>query len=213
MTPDEEVDLLLAQCEQEKRIRRIRDRALQDVMYRAFVRSYNARIAQDDTTLPEELRTLVARLGKEAFVTPKREGSKMWFITISAKDDIDPKKFISTMDKCRQKQLLQSVKGFYTLEQRATLDDPKPYGFHIHWLVEFESFISKSVIVQQVFQCFRKFVAGMNYIDVRQVHSPVEWEVKLKYIQGEKKSADKTAKVRRDEIVRAALNVPKLFSH
>lgn len=130
----------------------------------------------------------------------KPKDQRTFFVTINAKDDIDVVQFWAQMKKCEKKTLLKSVRGRYVIEQRSE-GDQEPYGWHIHWLVEFEKHNPKSAIVQQVYQCFKNYVAGANYIDVRLVVGEDAWKMYEKYISGEKKE-EKMGKVQKDIILR-----------
>jgi len=163
------------------------------------------------TRIQEALKFIPAQYFISEETRGRKKDTKCWFITVSAKEDIDYYKFINQMEKCLKKQKLSSVRGYYVLEQRSE-SDQEPYGFHIHWLVEFKEQSSGSTIQQQVYQCFQNFVAGSNYIDRKPVYDECQWEEKLKYIKGEKNKI-KQAKVLKDIIFRDKHRIPHLFSH
>lgn len=200
------------QLRQNVRVNDLRDQAVNDLIKSAYKKFYRKKIAEA-MPLPYALQQVVNEVGVESFVSETRGRKKdttRWFITISAKDNIDHCAFMKQMEKCVKKQKLQGS-GKYVLEQRAE-EQQDPYGWHIHWLVQFESQSSKATIVQQVYQCFARFVAGANYVDCRPVYSDEEYDVKLRYIGGDKK-ADKMAKVEKDRVLRKKYSIPDIISY
>lgn len=194
------------------RLSDLRNQAVNDLIKTAYKRYYRKAI-QETQALPVVLKLAVEQIGVESFSGETRGRKKdtlQWFITISGKDPIDHSLFFRQMEKCIKKQKLQGS-GYYVLEQRSE-GDQDPYGYHIHWLVHFETTSSKSVIVQQVAQCFQKFIAGSNYVDCRPIYSQEDWDAKKKYISGEKKP-DKLAKVAKDVILRNRFGYPHLLSY
>lgn len=185
--------------------------AARDELLRCAAKKFlRQRIMEDKSTGDLLLNTAVKRWGKEMFVQDKRgrkrETTKK-LITISAKDNIDIHQFWKRMEKCKNKTRLSSKNGMYVLEQRAE-GEQEPYGWHIHWLVDFEVTSATSVIVQQIYQCFTRFVTAANYIDVKDVPDD-HWEHKKIYMEGKKKE-EKMGKVQKDIQMRNKLNIPHI---
>lgn len=185
--------------------------AARDELLRCAAKKFlRQRIMEDKSTGDLLLNTAVKRWGKEMFVQEKRgrkrETTKK-LITISAKDNIDVHQFWKRMEKCKSKTKLSSKNGMYVLEQRAE-GEQEPYGWHIHWLVDFEVTSATSVIVQQIYQCFTRFVTAANYIDVKDVPDD-HWEHKKIYMEGKKKE-EKMGKVQKDIQMRNKLNIPHI---
>lgn len=131
------------------------------------------------------------------------------FVTVNFKDGIDVRKAFKQMERCVSKALLASETYAWVLEQRSE-GDQEEYGWHIHWLVRFSEQRTKSVVVQQVYQSFRMFLVGSNYVDVKDVAHT--WDVHLSYIRGEKKE-EKMAKVLRDRELREKYFLPHIVEH
>lgn len=162
---------------------------------------------KENTVTDSVLKDAVDRLGRDAFLQKKDPG--MWLITIGAKEGIDPLEFWKQMENCIKKKYVAGT-GEYVIEQRGE-NGQEPYGWHIHWVLKPAVYTSKSVKVQQVYQCFKKFVAGDNYIDVKPVtRTP---ECVLKYIEGIKKDEGKHAKVEQDKVVRLRIGIPDKISY
>lgn len=212
MTPDELLKWGTEQVQAE--VNTLRDQAMNDLIKQAFKRYYREVIQSGDVSkLPFKLQLAVKEVGVETFVSStkgRKKDTSDWFITISAKDPVDPVKFFEQMSKCVKKAQLRG-KGSYVLEQRSEADQ-EPYGYHIHWMVHFDTQSSKSVIVQQVYQCFTKYLAGKNYVDAIPCYTPEEIAAREKYIRGEKK-LDKMAKVEKDVLVREKLKIPRVVEH
>lgn len=190
------MDLLQLQ----QRLSDITSKAKDDLIRAAVRKKLRQQILANNVQC-EYLKMALDQHGRENFVD-NREKSKthMFFVTINAKDGIDVVPFWAQMKKCVDKALLKSNRSKYVIEQRSE-GDQEPYGWHIHWLVEFEKHTPKSVIVQQVYRCFKSYVAGANYIDVRLVVGEDAWKMYEKYISGEKKE-EKMGKVQKDIILR-----------
>lgn len=187
--------------------------ARHDLIRSAARRMYRSQIEAGTVTAPD-LKYALEYIGAEHFKAETRGRkslSKLKFITISAQDNIDVHKFWLQMKKCIKKSSLLSKRGSYVIEQRSE-DDQEPYGWHIHWLVEFESTSSTAVISQQVYQCFSKYLGGSNYVDVKDVYDDEQWQQKFTYINGTKQES-KMGKVRKDEILRNKLNLPPIISY
>lgn len=192
----------------------LRTQAYMEIIKAAYRRKARQEV-QDDKVSHTLLRIAVADIGKDFFVADSKAGRKsqqpMKFITINAKDGIDPKEFWEQMAKCVKKQKLQAKRGYYVLEQRSE-GDQDPYGWHIHWLVDLEGTTSDSVVCQQVYQCFQRFVAGKNYVDYRPIYNEEQWNQKLEYMKGNKKT-DKIPKVWKDRVLRPDLEIPEIISY
>lgn len=192
----------------------IRDSAIRDLIRSAYRRKARQEIETGQIT-HSLLKLAVADIGQEYFKSDSKAGRKsmspMKFITINAKDGIDPQAFVAQMKKCVKKQKLQAKRGIYVLEQRSE-GTQDPYGWHIHWLVEFESTTSLAVVTQQTYQCFQKYLAGSNYVDVREIYNEEQWTQKQSYMQGNKKD-EKMSKVEKDRVVRDQLNIPHHISY
>lgn len=191
----------------------IRRKALDDVLMQAAKRMWRKKLAAGEGGVFAEY--LMQRIGltTDDFVGETRGRKKdttRWFVTISAKDPVDHYQFWQQMKKCVKKVKIQGS-GMYVIEQRSEMDQD-PYGWHIHWLVEFETQSSKAVIIQQVYQCFQRFLAGSNYVDARPVYTDEDWEAKRKYISGEKKQ-DKMGKVEKDRFLRKKHGYPEIISY
>lgn len=186
-------------------------RAYDDVIVSAYKRYYRKQV-QTGVYTNKALQKVVEKIGEDCFVQTRgrKKDTNMYFITISAKDGVDYYQFWSQMTKCIQKSSLKGS-GMYVLEQRSE-GEQDPYGFHIHWVVTFSSTTAKSVIVQQVYQCFSKYLAGPNYVDVRPLYEASECEAKRQYILGTKCEL-KMPKVLKDRIFRAKHNIPEYFSY
>lgn len=94
----------------------------------------------------------------------------------------------------------------YSLEQRSEGDET-PHGWHIHWRVEFDTYSSKSIYIQQIYQCFQKYVGDQAAIDMK------PWnDNQPKYIRGEKIS-DKMGRVEKDKILRTKFLIPPFITY
>lgn len=195
------------------RMHDLRQQAINDLVKTAYKRYYRKQVLSGECK--NELLNMVAEeIGKESFDQDPRGRKKLLstkFITIGAKDGIDPKAFFKQMSKCVRKQKLQAKTGHYVLEQRSE-PGQEPYGWHIHWLVDFEATTSPAVIAQQTYQCFTRFLAGANYVDVKEVFNQEQWERQLKYMGGQK-TESKMAKVKQDVILREQLGIEKIISY
>lgn len=191
-----------------------REGAIKDLIRSAYRRHARQQVLEDKVTSPL-LKLAVADLGVDAFKSSSKSGRKsqspMKWITISAKDGIDPKEFMQQMSKCIKKQKLQANRGQYSIEQRSE-GAQDAYGWHIHWLVEFTSTTSTAIIAQQVYQCFTRFCAGPNYVDIREVYNEEQWQQKNEYQKGNKK-VDKMMKVFKDRSLRLDLDLPEIISY
>lgn len=210
-----EQEKMLAELQPSHALIDIREMAIKELIRVAYRRKLRQDIQDGNTAYHSLLNAAVAEIGKDFFVADSKAGrkpqSRLKFITISAKDGIDPKKFMEQMDKCIRKQKLQAVRGCYVLEQRS--EGPQdPYGWHIHWLVEFGATSSTAIVVQQTFQCFQRFVAATNYIDVRDIFNEDQWQQKHQYVSG-KKSQVKMPKVWKDSALRDDLDIPHIISY
>lgn len=195
------------------RVNDMRKQALADLIRSAYRRHYRNLLSDEAAKLPLELQIAVDDIGREAFVSDPRgrkKDTRRWWITISAKDPVDHYKFWTQMQKCIKKAQLKGV-GKYVLEQRSE-PDQEPYGWHIHWLVEFEQQSSKAVITQQVYQCFKTYLSGANYIDVKGVYTDDEWSAREMYMSGHKKP-EKMGKVQQDQILRQKYGYPDIICH
>lgn len=181
----------------------IHDQARAEIIRAAARASIRASIESGAYEQDPVLKEAVERYGKEHFVKPKKEPGT-WLITIGAKEGIDPKNFFNQMEKCRVKKGLEG-KGQYVLEQRAEAGQ-EPYGWHIHWLFQADYHVAVSKRVQLVYQCFQKYLAAPNYVDVTRVTRTPECVVA--YLDGDKKAEGKAAKVEHDKVVRARLGIP-----
>lgn len=194
------------------RLHDLRNHAVNDLVKSAYKRYYRKQIVEGGS-LPKVLQMAVAHIGIESFAGETRGRKKdttRWFVTVSAKDNIDVFQFFNQMQKCVKKQKLQGS-GKYVIEQRSE-SDQDPYGWHLHWLVQFDTQSSKSVIIQQVAQCFQKYISGTNYVDCRPIYSDEDWTAKQKYIEGGKKE-DKMSKVEKDRLLRKKYKLPEIISY
>lgn len=190
--------------------KKLKDDACREVCKKALMKHYR-QLAVTDNLKPLQMDLTLSITGKEAFQKEER-GHDRWFITISAKDGINFIQFLRQMDKATKKQALTKVgDAYYVLEQRSE-QDQEPYGFHIHWLLQTNTKTQKGKLVQQVYQCFTKYLAGANYVDVRPVHGDDAWSQKLSYIQGNK-CADKMLKCQKDKVVRRKYNILDLYKY
>lgn len=156
---------------------------------------------------------VLQKVGKDAFVGGKEAvpEDRYTLVTIGAKEGIDPCEFIGTMPKVLKKAGLESEgEVHYSLEQRAE-GDQQPYGWHIHALVKFRDKMPPSGRSRLIYQGFKKFLAGQNYVDLRPVKGCTEGNV-LNYISGLKKEPDKQAKIEKDRLVRRELGIQDLFT-
>lgn len=179
-------------------------------LVRSAARKYYRQLIAEDKPLPPVLKAAVSQFGKELFVSDTRgrkKNTRRWFITIGAKDPVDHYRFWTQMEKCIKKAQLLGT-GKYVLEQRSE-PGQEPYGWHIHWLVEFAEQSSLAVIKQQVYQCFKCYIAAANYIELLPIHDDAAWTAREKYISGSKKP-EKMAKVQQDLILRARFGYPDL---
>lgn len=192
-------DYKIYRNEQQHRLRDLRNNAL-DTMIRNAYQRYYKKLIQEDKKLPDVLEMAVSEVGKDCFLKAKDEKNRKWFITIGAKDGIDFHAFYRQMKKCIKKEKLCG-KGVYVLEQRSQGDE-EPYGWHIHWRVEFDNYHSKSVIAQQVYQCFKRYLAGKNYVDLKLWN-----DNQLEYMDGNK-TEDKMSKVEKDRMLRTKYGYP-----
>lgn len=208
-----EQEEMMAGLKRTNRLSDIIEAARIDLIRSAARRMLRAQI-ESGNIMYADLKEAVSVIGAEHF-KPQKVGRKsqsaMKFITINAKDNIDVHQFLQQMEKCIKKQKLQAKRASYVIEQRSE-GDQDPYGWHIHWLVEFDTTTSSSVIIQQVAQCFQRFIAGSNYVDVKDVYDDDQWSQKMSYIMGTKK-ADKMPKVEKDRVLRASLRLPQIFSY
>lgn len=139
-------------------------------------------------------------IGDEYFVKPSKQLEKKWFITISAKDGVDFCAFWRQMHKCVKKKNL-SGHGFYWLEQRSE-GTQEPYGWHIHWRVEFDTEKHKAKYAQEIFQCFARFLGHKEAVHL------APWnDNQLKYAEGDKVE-EKLPKVFKDRLLREKYNIP-----
>lgn len=190
------------------------DQARNDLIKSAIKRKLRQDILSDAIPYDPVLKHAIQQVGKDVFQATKvgrKALSLTKLVTINAKDGIDPVKFWQQMSKCIKKQMLQSKRGSYVLEQRSQ-GDQSPYGWHIHWLVEFETVSSHATIAQQVYQCFQRYLGGSSFVDVRDLYNEEQWAQKLRYIGGEKNS-DKMPKVERDRELRKKFRIPEIFSY
>lgn len=178
-------------------------------MYKKLIR--NAINAGEKTGI-SAIDDMVRLAGPEAFGTKagRKKHSLIKLVTINAQDGIDPVRFFDQMKKCVKKSMLRSKRGCYVLEQRSEADQ-QPYGYHIHWLVEFEATSSPQTIAQQVFQCFSKYIAASNYVDVRDL-TEQRWDQEVRYLSGEKIEA-KMPKVLKDRVLRKKYGIPEIISY
>lgn len=195
----------------ELELNEIMKRAREELIRTAARRFYRKQIAEDKVVGDGLLALAVKRMGKDSFIEETRGRKKQTtkkLITINAKDGIDPVKFWNQMSKCIKKSALQAKQAKYVLEQRSE-EQQEPYGWHIHWLVDFEATSSTAIIVQQVYQCFTRYLTGSNYVDVKDVPDD-HWEHKEKYITGGKKD-EKMKKVEKDRKLREELGIPEII--
>lgn len=196
------------------------EQRLNDVTYavvnelaKSALRKHYRKQIEEGTCTNAFLNRVVSITGKDAFKVESRGRKKQTLrkmVTISAQDGIDPSKFFAQMKRCVKKSMLQHKEGYYVIEQRSE-GEQEPYGWHIHWLVEFDCTSSPKVISQQVYQCFKRFLAAENYVDVKDVHTDEHWNrVKDKYLHGDKRQ-EKLVKSARDKVLRAELGLPSII--
>lgn len=185
------------------KVLQIQEQAVAELVKTAYKRYLRETIAAGKPEHPL-LEEALKRIPREAFLPVQKTATSM-LVTVSAKDGIDVPAFWAQMAKCVKKKALLGS-GTYVLEQRSE-GDQEPYGWHIHLYVKPHNHVSKSVMIQQVYQCFKLYVAGQNYIDVRPAADSV-----LPYLQGQKAEA-KMAKVARDKVLRAGLGIPDSISY
>lgn len=113
-------------------------------------------------------------------------GFKWYFITVGY-DDANIT--VDNIRKYSQKvaMLPQFEMPVYVNEKFRKNDKGEIYiHHHTHFLVKCE--LSKSKVIQYVYQAVKKVVAGPNFVDVKSYKDNVgSYEQKLAYIQGEKK--------------------------
>lgn len=199
--------------QREDAVKAIMESARLDLIRSAARRMYRAQVESGKIEYAD-LKIAVDLIGAEHFKSEKR-GRKsqtlMKFVTISAKDNIDVHQFWKQMEKCIKKSKLRYKRCSYVLEQRSE-GDQEPYGWHIHWLVEFEATSSAAIISQQVYQCFTKYLGGANYVDVKDVYDEEQYQQKMKYITGSKKE-DKMGKVKKDVELRNKKQIPHIITY
>lgn len=200
-----------ARIEADNRYRKLQKQAEEELIRIAFRRHFREKIASGEVTaLPPALQRAVQDLGPEVFAPPKKP-VQSYFITIGAKEGVDPKEFWGKMAQVIKKKALQGT-GEYSLEQRSEAEQD-PYGWHIHWILTPKEYVTKSVVVQQVYQCFTKYVAAQNYVDVQPIRPTEEDMARVKaYIQGQK-CLEKLDKVARDKTLRQTLGIPEITSY
>lgn len=129
---------------------------------------------------------------------PKKEFTVYKMVTISGKDDLDPKAF---WERCEEyvENTTWITEAVYSIEQRSE-GDQQPYGWHLHIVGKFAQ--PKSKIIEKTYRSFKRFIVAPNYVDVRP--SSIE---RYDYVKGLKSDA-KMPKVEKDRKLRKELGIP-----
>lgn len=127
-------------------------------------------------------------------VKPSKE--KTYFITIGFKKGITPKDTIEVIKKGMSKKWI--INYSIAHEQRGETLETMGEGYHIHVLAKVEPKKKKCEMIRELANTFKSYVEGDNYIDIRPVTNNVE-NVE-KYMQGEKKDANKKPKAEIDKV-------------
>lgn len=129
-------------------------------------------------------------------------------ITISLDDDkFNPSKIVESMCSLLKKSLFKDCKYKWVIEQRA--DNYNYHGYHIHLLCRNFS-VSKSRIIDKVYESMKSFLSGKNYIDVRLIVNDNGVE---DYISGDKQSPEKMRKIPFDESMRKKYKFKDIYTN
>lgn len=126
------------------------------------------------------------------------QSNDRWFVTVNAKDDVDPIRFWARAEKTMS--MVKSEYMIMSLEQRGV---EVLQGWHIHIYVEYGKKVYKSKVIQVFANSFVDYVGSDNYIDVR-----IGGEHHIGYIQGNKVD-EKMEKVSADIVWKEHNNIPR----